>query len=120
MERSEKGQFLPGLSGNPGGRPRGSRRKLGESFLNTLYEHWTQHGANAIARLCQEKPDIYVKLVVSLLPDKFDIPEVDPMEGVNMEELDAIIAYCRNQLKLTAEERAQAPHLIAMSLNKTC
>ena len=119
MERNEMGQFLPGQSGNPAGRPRGSRRKLGESFLNMLYDHWTQRGADAIARLCKEKPDIYVKLVVSLLPGKFDIPEIDPLENVNMEELDAIIAYCRNQLKLAPEERAQAPHLITMSIKRT-
>ena len=121
-DRSEKGQFLPGHSGNPAGRPRGSRRKLAESFVCALYDHWMKNGPSAINRVWKKKPDIYLRLVVSLLPAKFEVPEFDPLEGVNMEEIDAIIAYCRSELERTkqagndsAATPLQAPALIGTS-----
>jgi hypothetical protein len=35
-EQDEKGRFVPGNSGN-GGRPKGSRNRLGEAFVAGLY-----------------------------------------------------------------------------------
>jgi hypothetical protein len=43
----------PFKSGNPG-RPKGSRNKLGEAFLDALHADWQEHGTEAIARGCQE------------------------------------------------------------------
>lgn len=121
-DRSKKGQFLPGHSGNSAGRLGGSRRKLAESFLCELYHHWIKNGPNAIDRVWKDKPDIYLRLVVSLLPAKFEVPEVDPLDGVNMEEIDAIIAYCRSELERTKQPGndsaailPQAPALIGVS-----
>lgn len=31
--KDELGRFLPGVSGNPAGKPKGARTKLGEQFL---------------------------------------------------------------------------------------
>src|SRR4051794_14484929 len=57
-------QFKPGH----GGRPKGSRNKLGEDFINALAEDFAKHGAAAIERVRLEKPDAYIKVVASLLP----------------------------------------------------
>ena len=40
-------QFEPGQ----GGRPRGSRNKLGEDFINALADDFAKHGAVAIERV---------------------------------------------------------------------
>ncbi len=36
--RNARGQFLHGATGNPAGRPRGSRNKLGEAFIDALFK----------------------------------------------------------------------------------
>ncbi len=97
MHRNEKGQFVKGQSGNPAGRPRGSRNKTGKAFLAELYAHWIKNGAAAIERVRQKRPKVYLKLVASLLPKQLDIKE-DPFDELTDEELAAVLAYIRNAI----------------------
>jgi hypothetical protein len=64
--RDQHGRFLTGNSG--GGRPRGSRNKLTERFLDTIADDFAEHGAEAIAKLRLDDPATYLKLVGSLVP----------------------------------------------------
>ena len=75
-----KSLFKPGQSGNPQGRPKGSRNKLGEQFLSNLQDDWLKHGPAALVRAREEKPMEYVKMVASLLPKELLLrraPEAD-------------------------------------------
>jgi Family of unknown function (DUF5681) len=60
--------WKPGTSGNPAGRPRGSRNKLSDDFVAALYNDFQDHGSAAIAACRAEKPDVYVRVIASLLP----------------------------------------------------
>jgi hypothetical protein len=83
--RDEKGRFGPG---NPG-RPKGSRHKLGEAFIQALYADFEEHGPRVIETVRTEKPDAYMKVVASLLPKEFKIETVSELTD---EQLNARIA----------------------------
>jgi hypothetical protein len=61
------GRFLPGNSGY-GGRPKGSRNKLGESFIAALAEDFEAHGAKAIQECRKKAPHKYLSVIAQLLP----------------------------------------------------
>lgn len=62
-------QFKPG---NPG-RPKGSRNKLGEAFLEDMLADWEANGPVAIRKVRETKPDAYLKVVASILPRDLNV-----------------------------------------------
>jgi hypothetical protein len=79
------GQFLPGHSGN-GGRPRGARSRLAESFLEVLRESFEEAhangkscGAHAVRRVRDEDPATYTKIVANLLPKQITGEDDQPV-----------------------------------------
>jgi hypothetical protein len=62
--------FKPGQSGNPKGRPKGARNRLGTQFLEALEADFNKFGTLAIALVREKKPEVYIKVVADLLPWK--------------------------------------------------
>ena len=58
--RKQRGvPFKPGQSGNPKGRPLGSKQKLAEDFVAALAADFEAHGIGVVQIVRQEKPDQY-------------------------------------------------------------
>lgn len=85
--KDDKGRFIPGNNGGPG-RPKGARSKLGEAFIAALHDDFEEHGVAVIAKVREEKPDQYMKVVASLLPKEFKIETVSELTD---EQLDSRI-----------------------------
>jgi hypothetical protein len=71
--KAEARQFKLGQSGNPKGRPKGARNRLGTQFLEALAADFNQFGPEAIALVREKKPEVYICVVADLLPKEANI-----------------------------------------------
>jgi hypothetical protein len=65
--------FPKGQSGNPAGRPVGSRNRLGSALLDALYADFQEHGVQVIRQVATEHPHKYLAIVAQLLPREVDV-----------------------------------------------
>jgi hypothetical protein len=82
--------FKPGQSGNPGGKPIGTRNKLQGDFLRALAEDFEKWGKAAIADCRQVDPAAYIRAIVALMPKELEITR--PLDDLSDEQLDAALA----------------------------
>jgi hypothetical protein len=64
--------FKPGQSGNPKGRPKGSRNKINEAFLRDFYEAWEAMGRPALVAAAWTDPVAFVRVAAGLLPKELE------------------------------------------------
>jgi Family of unknown function (DUF5681) len=92
---NNRGQWQPGQSGNPTGRPKGARSKLGEHFLKALAEDFATHGIGVIEPVRQERPHEYLKIIATILPKQMQLEDLTPKreaEDLTDDELASIAA----------------------------
>ena len=113
--------WKPGQSGNPAGRPKGSRNRLGEEFIQDLYQHWKENGIEVLHRAAKEKPADYLKVVASILPKDIKVS----LETMSDKELSASIDQITESLGLklipvgTAESQSDKPWNSFRTLGRT-
>ena len=91
----KSGRFLAGNSG--GGRPQGSRNKLGKAFLGALERDFAEHGEDAIAAAREQKPAEYLKIVAGLLPKEL-LVQKDPINEMSDEEIADVLETLRGMV----------------------
>jgi Family of unknown function (DUF5681) len=63
----DNGQFKKGQSGNPKGRPKGSKNLLTNASVIMMLEHFAENGEAAMNVAFREKPSDYVRTMVALV-----------------------------------------------------
>src|SRR5262245_42119588 len=87
-ERNAKGQYLPGVSGNPGGSPEATRRAFNKRFLLDLAEDWQQHGREVFKRVRRESPAAYLKVCAMLVPKELKFEHSAGVKAMSDEQLE--------------------------------
>ena len=78
QEQARGRLFEPGESGNPAGRPKGSRNKLSETFLKALADDFEAHGKGVVEKVRTERPHDYLKIVAAVMPKRMEVEDVAP------------------------------------------
>ena len=84
--REKHQPWKPGESGNPKGRPKGARSRLGEDFIKALEDNFKENGVAAIQKVCDEKPAEYLKIIAGVLPKDINL-NVNEYEHLSDEQL---------------------------------
>ena len=87
--------WKPGQSGNPAGRPKGSRNKLGDAFIEALHDDFQEHGPAAVVRVREEEPAQYLRVIASLVPRDVHITDAT-LADMNDNELVEYYAAVRS------------------------
>jgi hypothetical protein len=102
--------FPKGVSGNPGGTPKGLRKTLQGDFLRSLAKDFSEHGAEAIRQAREDNPLGYVRTIAALMPKEVEL--VRPLEALSDDELSAIAEQLRSALGTgSVREGDRAPRL---------
>lgn len=90
-ERDGQGRFLSGNNG--GGRKKGSRNRLTETFLAAIEGDFAEHGADVLEKLRTDDPAAYLRIIASLVPRGLILQrEQEPdYSDIDMEELEELL-----------------------------
>ncbi|CAH2395939.1 hypothetical protein [Mesorhizobium escarrei] len=70
----------------PSGRPKRAKKALADGFLEAIRADFRAHGASVIAEVRTEKPDQYLKIVLSVLPKDLHL-NINNLEALSDDEI---------------------------------
>src|SRR5215467_3076171 len=91
-----------GVSGNPAGRPRGSRNALSEEVICALLRDFRKHGEKAVARVRRDQPGVYLKVLALLIPRQDKLEHTNTIKTMTDEELESAIAFLHEMMAAQA------------------
>jgi hypothetical protein len=96
--------WKPGQSGNPKGRPLGSRNRFSEDFLRDFHEMWLALGRPALETMAMMNPAEFVRAAVALVPKEFHatVTKIN-VTRLSDAELDALI---EREIRAAPEQEA--------------
>jgi hypothetical protein len=91
--------FKPGQSGNPKGRPVGSRVKLEEVMLADMVEAWKLYGKDALRITAEKEPAKFVQAHIAALPKQTQNTRIHKLELMTDKELAELLEATDAQIE---------------------
>ncbi len=88
-------RFKPGQSGNPTGKPKGSKHKLTENWWADLHSAWEAHGRIALDVVAATDPGKFITVVASVMPKEMNVNTT--ITDMTDEQLESRIASLARQ-----------------------
>ncbi|MCK1595488.1 DUF5681 domain-containing protein [Bradyrhizobium sp. 164] len=93
--KSNKPQlWKPGQSGNPLGRPQGSRSKFSEAACADALADWTANGKDTLERVRATDPSTYLRVLFSIIPKDIAVSienRTGPMDSAEMQMMRRLV-----------------------------
>ena len=99
--------FPPGVSGNPGGGFGRARQKLNHDTIKGMQLAFEKGGQKAIDHVMRTKPDIFLKLLVLLVPREMKVEHSGGVKAMTDEQLEQGIEAITAMLAAKAGDDAQ-------------
>ena len=71
----------PGQSGNPSGRPVGSRTVFSQAFLKDLAEVWSEEGRETMVKTARTNPSVFFATCARLIPNDVRVTVQQQLPG---------------------------------------
>jgi len=96
-----------GVSGNPNGRPVGSRTAFSGAFMRDLAEVWAEHGKDTMLRTARSSPETFFATCARLLPKDVELTIRQHYTGLDEADL-MILRAIRDAIPNANELEPQA------------
>ncbi|WP_292449919.1 hypothetical protein [Mesorhizobium sp.] len=84
QDQHEQPSRKPASRGKP--RPKRAKKSLGDDFLAAVRADFRAHGAGVIASVRADKPDQYLKIVLSVLPKDLHV-DINHLDALSDDEI---------------------------------
>jgi hypothetical protein len=103
--------FQPGQSGNPGGTPKGARKRLTQAFLSDLEKDYVEYGAVAMRKLRIDDPKAYLNIVAKLCPRELEVTQA--FEESDNDEMQFLLALAKQYMQARRARTLEAQAVAA-------
>ena len=112
-QRSQRGRFVAGVSGNPGGGAGVARRRLNLATIETMHRLFEEGGEVALRKVMVQQPAQFAKLLVLLVPRELEVTHSGGVKAMTDEQLEAGILAIRQMLE-SRESRASGDSAVVI------
>ena len=95
--------WKPGQSGNPLGRPKGTKDAINKAFVDDVTKDWESNGPATLIAAREKNPGDYCRMVASLLPKDLNVRNDDAVAAAFMAVMRTPIGLADENARLKAE-----------------